>query len=750
MAGKDNQVTNPSMTTALHNCTHVSEGDLARLAGARLHEPHRVLGRHAVDHKTVCFRTFLPRASEAWMLCADGMPEAPRREKLSPHPELPGLFTWSGSIASCPLHPTVLWSDDSNRTLQFVDPYSFPPHISSFDLHLFGEGRHWHAHRMLGAHPETREGVSGVRFAVWAPGAERVSVVGDFNHWDGRTHPMSTHGSSGVWELFIPALPDGCLYKYEIRNRDSGSIFLKTDPYGAFFELRPNTASIVYGGSGYTWGDETWLHRRDPYAWKQRPLSVYEVHLGSWQRSEDGGFLNYRELAARLIPYVREQGFTHIELLPVTEHPFDGSWGYQSTGFFAPTSRHGTPDDFRHFVDQAHQAGIGVLLDWVPGHFPKDAYALARFDGTALYEHEDPRKGEHRDWGTLIFNYGRSEVRNFLISSAVCWIEDFHIDGLRVDAVASMLYLDYSREPHDWIPNEYGGNENLEAIVFLRELNRTLQSNHPGVLMIAEESTAWPGVSKPPETGGLGFTMKWNMGWMHDTLDYFKKDPIYRSHQHNQLTFGMLYAYTENFVLPFSHDEVVHGKGSLRSRMPGDEAQQHAHMRLLYAYQWTYPGKKLLFMGQEFGQGLEWNEAGQLDWYVLNYPLHQGLLALVRDLNLLYRDDPALHAAEFDSAGFAWLDCDDASRSVLSYLRRGADSEMVMVLNFTPVEYPEYEIPVPHGGHWRVRLNTDSEYYGGGSRGSIGAEAEMQPHRGFPARLRLSLPPLTALILTPG
>lgn len=454
------------MTTAVNKCIRPLAEELNRLVQARWHNPHRLLGRHALDHETVCFRTFLPRAANAWLLTGVESGDRPQKERLMPYPETPGLFTWTGPLATCPLHPTVLYEEPDGHALQFVDPYSFPPSISDFDLHLFGEGRHWHAHRMLGAHPETRDGISGVRFAVWAPAAERVSVVGDFNHWDGRTHPMAVHGSSGVWEIFIPGLGNGILYKYEIRNRDTGSVFVKTDPYGAFFELRPNTASRVFGQSGYVWSDESWLHRRDPYAWKERPMSIYEVHLGSWQHGEGGRSLTYRELAERLVPYVREQGFTHIELMPITEHPFDGSWGYQSTGFFAPTSRFGSPDDFRFFVDRAHQAGIGVLLDWVPGHFPKDSFALARFDGTALYEHEDPRRGEHRDWGTLIFNYGRSEVRNFLLSSALCWLEDFHIDGLRVDAVASMLYLDYSRQPNDWIPNERGGNENLEAIAF--------------------------------------------------------------------------------------------------------------------------------------------------------------------------------------------------------------------------------------------------------------------------------------------
>lgn len=661
----------------------------------------------------------------------------------------PGLFQWTGSLTDCTLHPTILWVDHDGSATTQVDPYSFSASISEFDLHLFGEGRHWHVHRMLGAHRHTQDGISGVRFAVWAPTAERVSVVGDFNQWDGRAHPMSVHGSSGVWELFLPELPNESLYKFEIRNRNTGQILVKTDPYAKAYEYRPRTASRVVDSEGFTWSDEAWLHRRDPYAWKQRPLSIYEVHLGSWQRGPNGRFLSYRELAERLIPYVRDHGFTHIELLPVTEHPFDGSWGYQTTGFFAPTSRFGSPDDFRHLVNEAHAAQIGVILDWVPGHFPKDHFALARFDGSALYEHEDPRKGEHRDWGTLIFNYGRSEVRNFLLSSALSWIEDFHIDGLRVDAVASMLYLDYSRQPGDWVPNAFGGNENLDAIAFLRELNRTVQTNHPGVLMIAEESTSWPGVSRPAETGGLGFTMKWNMGWMHDTLAYLQLDPIYRSHHHQQLTFGMLYAHTENFVLPFSHDEVVHGKRSLRGRMPGNEWEQHAQLRLLFAYQWTYPGKKLLFMGQEFGQGPEWNADRDLDWYVLDYPLHQGLLRLVRDLNFLYRDDPALHLQEFESSGFSWLDCDDAAQSVLSYARFGGSSTAIVILNFTPIERHVYEVPAPRAGTWNVRLNTDSEFYGGDSRGSAFAHAHPRPYRGFPATLQVHLPPFAALILTP-
>jgi 1,4-alpha-glucan branching enzyme len=736
------------MTTAPTNCIRFSVTEGHRLLSAQMHDPHRWLGLHALDHENGVLRAYRPGALEAYILSIDGSGKT-IRTPMQQEEEFPGLFLWTGSLASCALHPRILWVDHDGSATTEVDPYSFSPSISEFDLHLFGEGRHWHAHRMLGAHRHTQDGVSGVRFAVWAPEAERVSVVGDFNRWDGRAHPMSVHGSSGVWELFIPDLPTESLYKFEIRNRNTGEILVKTDPYAQAYEYRPHTASRVIDTDTFKWSDEAWLHRRDPYAWKQRPLSIYEVHLGSWQRGPDGRFLTYRELAERLIPYVRDHGFTHIELLPVTEHPFDGSWGYQTTGFFAPTSRFGSPDDFRHLVNEAHAAQIGVILDWVPGHFPKDHFALARFDGSALYEHEDPRKGEHRDWGTLIFNYGRSEVRNFLLSSAISWIEDFHIDGLRVDAVASMLYLDYSRQPGDWIPNAFGGNENLDAIAFLRELNRTIQTNHPGVLMIAEESTSWAGVSRPVETGGLGFTMKWNMGWMHDTLAYLQLDPIYRSHHHQQLTFGMLYAHTENFVLPFSHDEVVHGKRSLRGRMPGNEWEQHAQLRLLYAYQWTYPGKKLLFMGQEFGQGPEWNADRDLDWYVLDYPLHQGLLRLVRDLNFLYRDDPALHRQEFESGGFSWLDCDDAARSILSYARFGGGSTAIVILNFTPVERPDYEIPAPQVGNWRVRLNTDSEFYGGDSRGSAFAYANPRPHRGFPGTLNVHLPPFTALILTP-
>ncbi|WP_455384601.1 1,4-alpha-glucan branching protein GlgB, partial [Acidihalobacter prosperus] len=587
--------------------------DIQRVLQARHHAPFSVLGRHPVDETTVAVRTFLPHAVAATI--GDG------KLALEPVAGAPGLFEWRGPRESLDQHYRIDWDDADGGRHSAIDPYSFSAQLSDFDIYLINSGKHWHAYRVLGARAHSVDGVAGTLFAVWAPGAERVSVVGEFNRWDGRCHPMQARGGSGIWELFVPGLGAGTLYKFELRNRETGAVLVKIDPYARQFERRPQTACITVGESEYAWGDGEWLSRRASWDWQHSPMSVYEVHLGSWQRDEHGEFLDYRTLADRLVEYLADTGFTHIELLPVTEHPLDASWGYQTTGYYAPTSRFGAPDDFRYLVDRLHQAGVGVLLDWVPGHFPRDDFALARYDGTALFEHEDPRLGEHRDWGTLIFNYGRSEVRNFLVSSAMFWVEEFHIDGLRVDAVASMLYLDYSRENGDWLPNKFGGRENLEAIDFLRELNSTVQGHHPGTLIVAEESTAWPQVTRPSELGGLGFAMKWNMGWMHDILEYFKQDPIHRQYHHDQLTFGLLYAFTENFVLPFSHDEVVHGKRSLLYRMPGDEWQRFANLRLLYAFMYAYPGKKLLFMGCEFGQGDEWNFDGQLDWYVRQFPL---------------------------------------------------------------------------------------------------------------------------------
>ncbi len=712
--------------------------DLVAIVEARHHDPFAILGLHA-SADTTLVRADIPGARR---VSIDDAGIALQR--------VPGsdVFEWRGDTA-LPERYRLNWEDREGGTHSAHDPYCFPPQLSDFDLHLFSEGKHWHAYRFLGAHYHVADGVSGILFATWAPNAERVSVAGDFNHWDGRAHPMRIRGGTGVWELFIPDLAPGALYKFEIRNRDSGEILLKADPYGKHFEVRPSTASIVDAPSTYTWRDKDWIARRAQADWLHAPFSVYEVHLGSWRRCPDGGFLNYCELAESLVEYVSAQGFTHIELLPVTEHPLDASWGYQAIGNYAPTSRHGMPDEFRYFVDLCHQHNIGVLLDWVPAHFPKDAHGLARFDGSALYEHEDPRRGEHRDWGTLIYNYGRNEVKNYLLSNALYWLEEFHIDGLRVDAVASMLYLDYSREDGDWLPNIYGGNENLEAIDFLRELNTVTLSQQPGTLMIAEESTSWPQVSRPTWLGGLGFSMKWNMGWMHDTLVFMSKNPVHRHFHHDQLTFGLLYAFTENFVLPFSHDEVVHGKRSMLDKMPGDSWQRFANLRLLYTYMFTYPGKKLLFMGNEFAQGREWDHAHELDWELLNYPQHLGIQSLVRDLNNLHRTQAPLHHLDFDYHGFEWIDCHDADQSVLSYLRCKGEEIIVVALNFTPVPRTDYRIGVPRPGYYRVLLNSDSSYYNGSNLPSEGALAEPTPWMGRPYSLSITLPPLAGLVMKP-
>ncbi len=715
--------------------------ELRRIVEARHHDPFAVLGCHREDGGVVV-RAYLPHAQEARI--AEGGLAMERVPKS-------GLFEWRGDDGSrLPPHYSLIWRDEGQREHIARDPYTFAPQVGDLDLHLFGEGRHRHAYRFLGAHEYQVDGVGGVLFVVWAPNAERVSVVGNFNRWDGRCHPMRVRGGSGVWELFIPDLAAGQIYKYEIRNRHTGEIMLKADPYAQRQELRPRTASVVEGASPFRWNDGKWLKARKTADWQHRPMSVYEIHPGSWQRDMEGEFLNYRELAHRLVDYVKDLGFNYIELLPITEHPFDLSWGYQATGYFAPTSRYGSPDDFRYFVDHCHRNGIGVLLDWVPAHFPKDAHGLARFDGTPLYEHGDPRLGEHLDWATLIYNYGRNEVKNFLISSAVYWLQEMHLDGLRVDAVASMLYLDYSREEGGWVPNKYGGRENLDAIDFLRELNMATHEECPGVLMVAEESTSWPQVSRPTYVGGLGFDLKWNMGWMNDTLRYMAHDPIHRQYHQGMLTFSMLYAFTENFMLPFSHDEVVHGKQSMLHKMPGDEWQRHANLRVLYTYQFTHPGKKLLFMGTEFGQGLEWNSAGVLDWYVLEYPLHQGVQRLVRDLNKLYLESPALYRYEFEWQGFEWIDCHDAQQSVLSFIRKGdGDELMAVVLNLTPVPRDGYRIGVPLPGDYREVLNSDSAYYGGSNLGNGMAplRAEARPWMNRDYSLVLTLPPLAGIVL---
>ena len=625
--------------------------------------------------------------------------------------------------------------------------------LTDYDLYLFGEGNHTRIYDKLGAHPMTLDGVEGVHFAVWAPNANRVSVVGDFNGWDGVRHRMQVRGATGVWEAFVPDAHVGTRYKFEIHPRGEG-YFLKSDPYGFAFELPPASASIV-SDSRYEWQDAEWMQRRSgESSWFEKPMAVYEVHLGSWARipEESNRYLTYDELADRLIEYVHEMGYTHLELLPVMEHPFSGSWGYQVTGFYAPTSRFGTPAQFKRFVDKCHRAGVGVILDWVPGHFPKDAFALAKFDGTALYEHQDPRQGEHRDWGTLIFNYGRNEVRNFLLANALFWLEEFHVDGLRVDAVASMLYLDYSRQHGQWVPNRFGGRENLEAIDFVRQMNTLTHAQQPGSITIAEESTSWPSVSRPTYVGGLGFTYKWNMGWMNDILEYFRQDPIHRRWHHNKITFSMMYAFSENFMLPFSHDEVVHGKGSMFGKIPGDDWQKAATLRALYGFMYAHPGKKLMFMGCEFGQGREWNYDRSLDWHLLHQPLHAGLQRFVADLNRVYTSERAMYEQDFTPAGFTWIDCNDNENSVVSLMRRDKDGGSVVALfNFTPVPRDGYRIGVPFSGAYNELINSDSEAYGGSNLGNAGVVfTEDIASHGFDQSLRLAIPPLSFLLLKPS
>jgi 1,4-alpha-glucan branching enzyme len=711
--------------------------NLVKIISATHHDPFSVLGRHQQGKQTR-ITAFLPYAESVQI--------ANQSIELKRVPDT-DIFECLIDSAKLEQHYKLQGINKDGHSFECYDPYDFGPQLPEFDQHLFGEGRHWHIYQKLGAHLHTVDNIKGVHFSVWAPNAQRVSVIGDFNHWDGRCHPMRNLGGGGLWEIFIPGLKSGCLYKFELLNRQTSELLVKTDPYGQEFEFRPQTASVVRQENPYQWQDAVWMTARVQYNWLHQPMSIYEVHLGSWQRDVRGNFLNYKELAVQLVSYVKELGFTHIELLPITEHPLDASWGYQTTGYFAPTSRHGTPDDFRYFVDYCHQNNIGVILDWVPAHFPKDAFALARFDGSALYEHEDPRKGEHRDWGTLIYNYSRNEVKNFLLSSAIFWLEEFHLDGLRVDAVASMLYLDYSREENDWIPNMYGGNENLEAIDFLRDLNSVTHAQHPGTVIMAEESTSWPQVTRPTWTGGLGFSMKWNMGWMHDILSYMQQDPVHRCHHHDQLTFGMLYAFSENFVLPFSHDEVVHGKGSLLSKMPGDEWQKFANLRLLYSFMFTYPGKKLLFMGNEFGQGTEWNFNHALDWYVLDYPNHQGIKTLVKDLNKLYSKHAALFQHDFEHQGFEWIDCHDVQQSVISYRRKNKHEDLIVILNFTPVLRESYRIGVPSEGAYVEIFNSDSMYYGGGNVGNGVALSEPVAWMNQPHSLSLTLPPLAAIVL---
>ncbi len=627
--------------------------------------------------------------------------------------------------------------------------------LTDYDLHLLSEGTHLRIYDRLGAHPVEVEGQKGTRFAVWAPNASRVSVIGDFNGWKAGEHEMQNRGHSGVWECFIPRLGPGDAYKYAIESRFGGQKFEKADPVGFAAELRPRTASRVWDHGTYAWHDAEWVAAREARQNLEAPVAVYEMHLGSWRRRVEEGnrWLTYRELAPELIEYVKHMGYTHVEFLPVTEHPFDGSWGYQTVGYFAPTSRFGTPDDFKFLIDSLHQAGIGVIVDWVPAHFPTDGHGLAYFDGTHLYEHADPRLGRHQDWGTFIFNYGRTEVANFLLSNALFWMDRYHVDGLRVDAVASMLYLDYSRKEGEWLPNRFGGRENLEAIAFLKRLNEKVYGEFPGALMVAEESTSWPMVSRPTYVGGLGFGLKWDMGWMHDMLQYFERDPVHRSHHQSELTFRMLYAFTENFMLPLSHDEVVHGKGSLLRKMPGDDWQKFANLRLLHTVMYAQPGKKLLFMGGEFGQWDEWSHDKSVDWHLLDLPAHQGVQRLVRDLNTLYRGEAAMHVLDCDPAGFEWVDCSDGAQSVLSLLRKGRRPEdtVLFVFNFTPVPRHNYRVGVPYPGHWDEILNTDAPLYGGSGQGNLGGlDTAPVSFHGHAQSVNLVLPPLAAVALRPA
>ena len=703
-------------------------------------DPFSFLGMHPAEEDRFTVRVFLPGASTAEVVSYDG-DALGVLERI--HPE--GLF--AGAVAQrVPYRLRVAWEDGGEAEVE--DPYRFPGVLGEQDLYLFGEGNHLRLYDTLGAHPMELEGAAGTTFAVWAPNARRVSVIGDFNLWDGRRHVMRKHLGVGVWEIFVPGVGDGALYKYEIRGPNGDLLPLKADPFGFRAEKLPGTASVVYDPSRYEWGDAAWMGERGNKTALDAPMATYEVHLGSWRRNPDGSYCTYGQLAEELVPYVAEMGYTHVEFLPPTEHPFDGSWGYQPLGLYAPTSRFGTPDGFKRLVDAFHRAGIGVIIDWVPAHFPEDPHGLGLFDGTHLYEHADPRQGRHPDWGTLVFNYGRPEVSNYLLANALFWVSEYHVDGLRVDAVASMLYLDYSREPGEWIPNVHGGNENLEAVAFLQRMNELVFGRHPGATTLAEESTAWPMVSRPVSIGGLGFGYKWNMGWMHDSLQYLSEDPIHRTYHHNEITFSFVYAFNENFVLPLSHDEVVHGKRSLIDKMPGDEWQKFANLRAYYGFMYTHPGKQLLFMGGELGQRREWNHDASLDWHLLEEAPHRGVQTLVKDLNALYSATPALYEVDFEPAGFGWIEGGDTENSVVSFLRRGNNDLAVVVCNFTPVVRHGYRIGVPEGGAYEEILNTDNTRYGGSGVGnSEGVSAEKVPSHGQPYSVSLTLPPLATMIL---
>lgn len=716
---------------------------IAAIMGASHGDPFSVLGPHKVGPNHWEVRAVLPEARAASLIVGERTVPFEKRHN-------DGFFVARVEGEGRPLYEIEIEAWDGATRRRF-DPYGFGSSIEQYDVAGLREVGTNLVYRILGAQAGRLDGIDGFRFAVWAPNAKKVSVVGDFNEWDGRRHPMRLWQDGGVWELFVPGLQPGGRYKFEIRGPDGALVPLKADPVAFAAEHPPATGSILHGLGAFDWRDDGWMGSRGAKDPRHAAISIYEVHLGSWMRVPEEGnrYLTYKELGERLIPYVKEMGFTHIEMLPITEFPFDGSWGYQPVSLFAPTSRFGTPDEFSAFVDAAHEAGIGVMLDWVPGHFPLDAHGLGQFDGTHLYEHADPRQGFHQDWGTYIYNFGRTEVATFLTANARFWLEHYHLDGLRVDAVASMLYLDYSRRQGEWIPNRYGGNENLEAIDFLRKTNEATYSHAPGTITVAEESTSWPGVSHPTYTGGLGFGFKWNMGWMHDTLHYMQEDPIHRRYHHHNLTFGLLYAFSENFILPLSHDEVVHGKGSLLSRMPGDRWQKFANLRAYFGFMWGHPGKKLLFMGGEFGQEREWNHDASLDWHLLDDPLHKGVKDVVRDLNHLYAATPALHSRDSEQAGFQWLVADDQDNSVIAWARKGAGGEIAIVVsNFTPIPREGYRVGVPAGGHYREAFNSDAAQYGGSNMGNGGGRAaEAQASHGQPHSLSLTIPPLATVIL---
>ena len=728
----------------------LTQEELLSLVELKNRSPHQLLGLHRLgDGAGLVARALAPGAAKIEIQPVHEKDKPVIKLKRIPKTD---LFEGTTKEADRVYAYDVVITDRSGAVHRARDPYSFLPTLGEGDLYLFGKGDERRIYDKLGAQLRTLDGVAGTSFALWAPNARRISVVGDFNQWDGRLHQMRSLGPSGVWEIFVPGVSEGALYKFEILDAN-GRIRLKTDPYGFFYETPPKNASIVWNNRKFTWTDEAWLMQRPKRDPLRDPASIYEMHLGSWRKKSMGESLSYRELAEPLVQYLKEMGFTHVEFMPVAEHAFYPSWGYQVTGFYAPTSRYGTPEDFQFLVNALHEAGIGVIVDWVPAHFPRDDWALAYFDGTALYEHEDPRRGAHQDWGTLIFNYGRHEVSNFLTANALFWCERFHIDGLRVDAVASMLYLDYSRKEGEWLPNQYGGRENLEAIDFIRKFNHITHTQFPGVMTIAEESTAWPLVTRPPYLGGLGFSFKWNMGWMHDTLDYFSHEPVHRKYHQNDLTFAMLYHHNENFILPLSHDEVVHGKGSLLGRMPGDDWRRFANLRTLLGYEWCFPGKMLLFMGGEFGQSGEWNANGELDWWLLEAgPYHAGLRRFVQDLNRFYLAEPALWKSDYDPSGFFWLDCSDNENSVLSFVRQdvSTNSPLAVILNLTPVPRYRYRLGLPRAGKWLEAVNSDASIYGGSNVGNLGGvvAAQRKSHN-QPCSAELTLPPLSILVFKP-